>query len=124
MIGLCYLIFVDHRPKEYDKVIGSFSKYEHKAKRGRYSHRVSKIKMEQLPSWFHLEANGQSYGRVAKYFETVPYQTPVTLLVEKGAFSDQSTTYTVFKIIVNDSAIFNRVQEDAIISKTISLIKD
>ncbi len=122
LIGLYYIIFVDHRPKEYDKILGSFSKFEYKAKRGRYSHRVAKIKLEEHPSWYHLEKNGKSYGQIAKYFKNVPSQTPVTLLIDNEVISDKEHSHIVYQIVVNDSVIFDRMREDASILNTIKLV--
>lgn len=120
---MCYVIFVDHRPKKYDKVIGSFSHNEYKARR-KHSSRVAKIQIFQHPQWFHLEANSKSYGRIMRFFETTPKRAPITLLLEKGAIRDLEHSNIVYKIIVNNSVIFDRVREDAIINETISLIKN
>lgn len=114
---------MDQRPTEYDKVVGSFDEYKYKSRQGRHGTRTAKLKITQHPSWFHLEANGKSYDKIAKFFETVPVQSQVTLLLEKGIILDKEHSHIVYQIIVNDAIIFDRLRDDAIISDSINLIR-
>ncbi len=73
---------------------------------------------------FHLAKNGTNYARVRTYLSKLEKGVSVTLFVDKEFLTDSIHSFGVYKIIVNDSVIFDRVQEEAIISETISLIKN
>ena len=123
LIGLvlCWVIFIDHRPKEYVEIIGSFEMYEviESGRLGRLRH--DRIYIREHPKFFTLERNGKSYSQIEKFFETLSIQTPVSLTIEEGVLSDKEHSHMVYKIIVNDSVIFDRTQENTLISKTINL---
>lgn len=124
VIGLCYLIFVDRRPKKYVEIVGLFDKYDVKEKSGRYGTRHDNILINEHPTWFNLERNGRSYHKIEKYFSTTSKSTRITLVIDENEKNDTIHSRLVYRILVNDSVIFNRMQEDAVVTETISLIKN
>ncbi|MGB0850075.1 MAG: hypothetical protein ACPGTP_02410 [Bacteroidia bacterium] len=121
LIGLCYIVFVDHRPKEYIEITGSFEKFYTKVGRGRYGRRTDKINIKEHPKWFILTKNGSGYVGTEKYFKSKRPGLTVTLIVDTESLRDTIHSYRVYRISVNDSIIFNNVPEDAVINKTVDL---
>ena len=122
LIALCYIIFIDYRPQTYVELKGSFYKYEMVSSLTRKRRFHHHIYINEYPKLFSLEKNGKGYNRLNQYFKKVLPGTSVSLYIDENAINDTTHSRVVYKILVNDSTVFDRMQEDATVSKSISLI--
>ena len=110
LTALCYLVFIDHRPTEYYEVSGSFKKYEivpSLTRKRRFRHHIY---IYEHPRFFSLEKNGKNYKRLERFFKNLPRNTPISLFIDSKSKDDSLYSAVVYKIIVNDSTVFDRMR--------------